>query len=87
MRNTYDYTGKNVDTLESLGYDDSDNFVTFKQALKIDGVSGKKLKGIKAAARLVMYKMKEDEESGKKRLTPRFFSVFNVKDVMKRVNG
>ena len=87
MRNTYDYTGKNVDTLEALGYGESDNFVTFKQALKIDGVSGKKLKGIKAAARLVMYKMKEDEESGKKRLTPRFFSVFNVKDVMKRVNG
>ena len=27
MRNTYDYTGKNVDTLEALGYDDSDNFV------------------------------------------------------------
>ena len=87
MKNLYDYTGKNVDTLESLGYDDSDNFVTFKQAIKLDGVSGKKLKGIKAAARLVMYKMVEDEESGKKRLTPRYFSVFNVKDVMKKANG
>ena len=87
MRNTYDYTGKNVDTLEALGYDDSDNFVTFKQALKLDGVSGKKLKGIKAAARLVMYKIVEDEETGKKKKQPRYFSVFNVKDVMKRVNG
>jgi antirestriction protein ArdC len=87
MRNTYEYTGKNVDTLEALGYGESDNFVTFKQALKLDGVSGKKLKGIKAAARLVMYKIVEDEDTGKKTKKPRYFSVFNVKDVMKKVNG
>jgi hypothetical protein len=34
-----------------------------------------------------MYKIVEDEDTGKKSKQPRYFSVFNVKDVMKRVNG
>ena len=49
------YTGKNEATLLAAGYDEGDMFVTFKQAIKLDGISGKALKGIKKAATLVRF--------------------------------
>lgn len=81
-----EYTGKNFDTLDALGYDENDSFVTFKQAIKIDGLSGKKLKGIKKAATLVRYSKTETEadENGKQVAKPIYFSVFDYKEVIKR---
>ena len=82
----YEYSGKNFNTLDMLGYDESDSFVTFKQAIKIDGISGKLLKGIKKAATLVRYSKteKEADENGKLVAKPIYFSVFDFKDVMAR---
>ena len=81
-----EYTGKNFDTLAGLGYDENDSFVTFKQAIKIDGISGKQLKGIKKAATLVRFSKteKEQDENGKMVSKPIYFSVFDFKDVMAR---
>jgi len=82
----YEYTGKNYDALAAMGYDESDAFVTFKQAIKLDGISGKALKGIKKAATLVRYSKteKEQDENGKMVAKPIYFSVFDVKEVLAR---
>ena len=47
----YEYTGANAATLAASG---SDEVMTFKQALTIEGMSGKKMKGIKKCATLVL---------------------------------
>lgn len=82
----YEYTGKNFETLCLMGYDEGDAFVTFKQAIKLDGISGKTLKGLKKAATLVRYSKteKEKDENGKLVAKPIYFSVFDIKDVMSR---
>ena len=83
----YEYSGRNYDALCALGYDEGDAFVTFKQAIKLDGISGKQLKGIKKAATLVRFSKTEkeiDPETGKERPKPIYFSVFDVKDVLAR---
>jgi len=79
-----EYTGQNEQTLMSLGFDETDSFLTFKQAIKVEGVSGKALKGIKKAASLVRYVNEENKETGKKEMKPRYFSVFNYKEVISR---
>ena len=71
-----EYTGMNAETLASAGVD---AVVTFKQATKSLGIAGSKLKGLKACAKLVMFK--EDEDGEKK---PRFFSVFDATEVLAR---
>ena len=72
-----EYSGVNATTLAMAGVD---SVVTFKQAVKSLGIPGSKLKGLKACAKLVMFK--EDEETGEKR--PRFFSVFDASEVLAR---
>ena len=67
----------NAEMLAAAGVD---SVVTFKQALKLPGINGKKMKGLKACARLVLFK--EDEETGEKK--PRYFSVFDVEEVLAR---
>ena len=81
-----EYTGQNYNTLAALGYSDDDAFVTFKQAIKIDGISGKALKGIKKAATLVRYSKHNTEidETGKEVTKPIYFSVFDIKEVLSR---
>ena len=71
------YSGMNAETLAAAGVD---AVVTFKQATKALGIPGTKLKGLKACAKLVMFK--EDEETGDKK--PRFFSVFDATEVLAR---
>ena len=71
------YSGMNAETLAAAGVD---AVVTFKQATKALGIPGTKLKGLKACAKLVMFK--EDEETGDKK--PRFFSVFDASEVLAR---
>jgi hypothetical protein len=66
----------NAETLAAAGVD---AVVTFKQATKSLGIAGSKLKGLKACAKLVMFK--EDEDGEKK---PRFFSVFDATEVLAR---
>lgn len=80
-----EYSGQNIDTLYEAGYEASDSFVTFKQALKLDGVNGKSLKGIKKAATLFFLKKEEDKKTGKEKTTRRYFTVFDIKDVFKTV--
>ena len=72
-----EYSGVNATTLMMAGVD---SVVTFKQATKALGISGTKFKGLKACAKLVMFK--EDEETGEKK--PRFFSVFDASEVLAR---
>jgi len=72
-----EYTGMNAEALAAAGVD---AVVTFKQATKSLGIAGAKLKGLKACAKLVMFK--EDEDGEKK---PRFFSVFDASEVLARV--
>jgi len=73
----FEYSGINAVTLAMIGVD---SVVTFKQAVKSLGVPGAKLKGLKACAKLVMYK--EDEETGEKK--PWYFSVFDTEEVLAR---
>ena len=80
-----EYTGQNVATLMDLGFEEGDTFVTFRQALKLPGMSGKKMKGMKKCATLVMYKLKEDPENpGRFIKAPKWFGVFDAKEVMAR---
>lgn len=72
-----EYSGMNAETLAAAGVD---AVVTFKQAVKAMGIPGAKLKGLKACAKLVMFK--EDEETGEKK--PRYFSVFDAAEVLAR---
>lgn len=81
-----EYTGQNFDTLVASGFTEDDSFLTFKQALKIEGISGKSLKGLKKAATLIMVREKEDKETGKKYKYPYYFSVFDAKQVLARTN-
>ena len=80
------YTGKNEATLLAAGYDEGDLFVTFKQAIKLDGISGKALKGIKKAATLVRFSKNQTEtdETGKTVAKPIYFSVFDLNEVLAR---
>ena len=80
------YTGKNETTLLAAGYDEGDLFVTFKQAIKLDGISGKALKGIKKAATLVRFSrtQTETDETGKTVARPIYFSVFDLNEVLAR---
>jgi hypothetical protein len=74
----YEYSGANAATLAAAGVD---AVVTFKQAVRDMGISGKKLKGIKACASLMRFVKDENEEKGKR---PVFYSVFDVNDVIAR---
>ena len=80
------YTGKNEATLLAAGYDEGDLFVTFKQAIKLDGISGKALKGIKKATTLVRFSKNQTEtdETGKTVAKPIYFSVFDLNEVLAR---
>ena len=85
----HEYSGKNFEILMANGFDEGDAFVTFKQAIKLDGISGKLLKGIRKAATLVRYSKTETEvdEEGKERPKPIYFSVFDVNEVLARKEG
>lgn len=76
-----EYTGQNWETLASLGFTESDEFVTFKQALKIDGVTGQTMKGLKKCASLMRFRTEEDDD-GNKVKKMYFYAVFNVKEVL-----
>ena len=82
----HEYTGKNFTTLCIAGFEEGSEFVTFKQAIKLNGISGKALKGIKKAATLVRFSRTQTEidETGKTVAKPIFFSVFDLKEVLAR---
>ena len=84
-----EYSGSNANTLMALGFGEGDAFVTFKQAIKLDGISGKQLKGIKKAATLVRFSRTErvEDENGKMTAKPVYFSVFSLDDVLARKVG
>lgn len=70
----YEYTGQNA---EACG--DIEEVCTFKQGIKYFGVSGSNVKGLKAVARLVRYRVEEDEDGNEKK-RPVYFSVFDAND-------
>lgn len=80
----YEYSGRNADALAD--FDGENGVVTFKQALRDLGVSGKALKGIKAVASLVRFSKTEKEEdaNGKLVAKPIYYSVFDAAEVLKR---
>ena len=82
----HEYTGKNFTTLCMAGFEEGSEFVTFKQAIALEGISGKALKGIKKAATLVRYSRTKTEmdETGKTVAKPIFFSVFDLNEVLAR---
>ena len=71
----------------SEGFEDGDTFITFKQAIKLPGMSGKKMKGLKKAATLMIIKEREDKETGEKKRVPSYFSVFDFKQVKQRMEA
>ena len=79
-----EYTGANAATLAATG---ADQVLTFKQALSIEGVTGKKLKGIKKCATLIRFSSKDKvvDENGVEKPKPIFFAVFDVQDVLARL--
>lgn len=81
-----EYTGQNAIALAMAGYDEDDAFVTFKQAITLPGMTGAKMKGIKQAARLVRFNNNVLEENAEGKLAPKpiWFSVFDVKEILKR---
>ncbi len=79
----YEYTGNNAGILATVGVD---AVVTFKQAVKDLGVSGKKLKGLKSCATLVRFSKNQTEENEEGKTVPKpiYFSVFDASEVLKR---
>ena len=82
-----EYQGINVVTLMSEGFEDGDTFITFKQAIKLPNMSGKKMKGLKKAATLMIIKEREDKETGEKKRVPSYFTVFDFKQVKQRMEA
>ncbi len=80
----YAYTGKNEAAILEAGYDHGDAFVTFKQALKVPGIVGKNLKGLKADVKLVRYVWEKDPITGKEEKKPRYFGVFHINSILAR---
>ena len=79
----YEYTGNNANVLAAAGVD---AVVTFKQAIKDLGISGKKMKGLKSCATLYRFSktQKTEDEEGKTVAKPIPFSVFDAREVLKR---
>ena len=76
-----EYTGQNAEALEGF-----EAVCTFKQGIKHYGVSGKQVAGLKAVARLVRFRMVEDEEGNSKK-QPVYFSVFTADDFAARAKA
>ena len=74
----HEYTGQNAEALEGF-----EAVCTFKQGIKHYGVSGKQVAGLKAVARLVRFRMVEDDDGNSKKM-PVYFSVFNADDFAAR---
>lgn len=78
----------NQNVLAEAGYKYGDEFLTFKQALKIEGITGQSMKGLKTVASLLMkverpskVKGKEDEMVKENK----FYRVFFAPDVLNRI--
>lgn len=74
----YEYTGSNADACGDI-----EEVCTFKQGIKYFGISGGQVKGMKAVARLVRYRIEEDDD-GKEIKRPVYFSVFDANEFAAR---
>ena len=83
----HEYSGRNSDELASLGFEEGATFITFKQAIKLPGMSGKKMKGLKKAATLMIIKSKKDPETGEIKKLPSYFTVFDFQQVKARIES
>ena len=80
----------NSTQLFQAGYNMGSEFITFKQALKIDGITGKGLKGLKAVVtESPLYTFREVESKvtkGKMVKEKFYFRVFYAPEVLARIN-
>ena len=81
-----EYTGSNITTLEDAGFDESNEFATFKQAVKHWNLTGKELKGAKSVARLmkIVIKKQFNKKTGQleDKKVPVTFSVFEKNELL-----
>tara|TARA_R110000796_G_scaffold22231_3_gene64634 strand:+ start:108 stop:398 length:291 start_codon:yes stop_codon:yes gene_type:complete len=83
-----EYGKWNTGVLLEEGFDVGDEFITFKQALKIDGITGKSLKGLKTVATLYALREVESKVTKGKIVKEKFyFRVFYAPDVLARINN
>tara|TARA_Y100000114_G_scaffold33092_1_gene28462 strand:- start:688 stop:990 length:303 start_codon:yes stop_codon:yes gene_type:complete len=72
----HEYTGKNIATLLDEGFNEGDEFCTFRQALDHYKIKGKSMKGSKTVATLMTVSDDDDKEEKKKTKKPKYFRVF-----------
>ena len=86
-----EYTGSNITTLEDAGFDDSNEFATFKQVVKHWNLTGKELKGAKSVARLmkIVIKKQINKKTGQleDKKVPITFAVFEKSDLLKVIES
>jgi len=76
-----EYTGCNITTLMEAGYDDANEFATFRQVVADWNLTGKELKGAKACARLMTIVLKKDKKGVEKKV-PKYFNVFEKNELL-----
>ena len=81
-----EYTGGNITTLEDAGFDETNEFATFKQAVKFFHLTGKELKGAKSVARLmkIVIKKQINKKTGQleDKKVPITFAVFEKRELL-----
>mgnify|MGYP003626942196 FL=1 len=86
-----EYTGSNITTLEDAGFDESNEFATFKQAVKFWDLTGKELKGAKSVARLmkIVIKKQINKKTGQleDKKVPITFAVFEKLELLKVIES
>tara|TARA_R100000773_G_C4218256_1_gene116748 strand:+ start:991 stop:1278 length:288 start_codon:yes stop_codon:yes gene_type:complete len=83
-----EYGSFNQGILAEAGFNQGDEFLTFKQALKIEGISGKSLKGLKTVASLLRKVERPSKVKGKEDemvVENKFYRVFYAPDVLNRI--
>ena len=79
-----EYGSFNQGVLAEAGFNHGDEFLTFKQALKIDGITGQSMKGLKTVASLLMKVERPSNVKGKEKEIVnviKFFQVFYAPEV------
>ena len=83
-----EYGSFNQGVLAEAGFNHGDEFLTFKQALKIDGITGQSMKGLKTVASLLMKVERPSKVKGKENemvKVNKFYRVFYAPDVLNRI--
>jgi len=83
-----EYGTWNTGVLLEAGFNIGDQFLTFKQSLKIDGIKGTSLKGLKTVATLYTIREVESKVTKGKMVKEKFyFRVFYAPHVIARIEN